>query len=321
MVSFQAKFMHGLERRGIATSFDLADPANSAVLVIGGTRHLPGLLRARRRGIRIVQRLNGMNWLQRKQPTPLRARLRAEGNNLLLAIIRRWLADAIVYQSGFSRSWWERVYGPIPAQAGVVYNGVDLNAYSPLGPERPPAETFRILLVEGHLRSDNIQGLENAVRLVELLQKAGQSVRLQVAGDVPGPVRGQWNDRAGGIEWAGVLSRDQIPGLDRAAHLLFSADLNAACPNSVIEALACGLPVAAFDTGALRELVQDGAGEVVPYGSDYWNLAPPVVDPLAQAAAEILRQNERYRQAARRRAEQAFGLDRMVDGYIQALLG
>ena len=50
--------------------------------------------------------------------------------------------------------------------------------------------------------------------------------------------------------------RERIPELDRSAHLLYSADLNAACPKSVIEALACGLPVVAFDTGALPELVQ-----------------------------------------------------------------
>jgi hypothetical protein len=73
--------------------------------------------------------------------------------------------------------------------------------------------------------------------------------------------------------------------------VLFSTDLNAACPNSVIEAMACGLPVLAYDTGALAEIVQDGAGEVVPYGADHWQLEDPQVPPLAEACLKILQDN------------------------------
>ena len=66
------------------------------------------------------------------------------------------------------------------------------------------------------------------------------------------------------ILWAGTVSRERIPEIDRSAHLLFSADLHPACPNSVIEAMACGLPVVAFDTGALNELVLGDSGRTCP---------------------------------------------------------
>jgi len=119
-------------------------------------------------------------------------------------------------------------------------------------------------------------------------------------------------------ELAGLLPLDQIPQLDRSSHLLYSSDINPACPNSVIEALACGLPVIAFDTGALPEIVLDGSGLVVPYGGDPWKLAPPDVAALAQAAIAVLANQDRYRLAARRRAEAAFGLDQMVEKYLAA---
>ena len=117
-----------------------------------------------------------------------------------------------------------------------------------------------------------------------------------------------------------MVPRERIPEIDRSAHLLFSADLNAACPNSVIEALACGLPVAAFDTGALNELVTGDAGRLVPYGGDPWKLEPPDIPALAIAAAEILRDQPRFRSAARAHAESALGLEKMVDGYLKVLL-
>ena len=99
------------------------------------------------------------------------------------------------------------------------------------------------------------------------------------------------------LSWAGLLPLDQIPQLDRSSHLLYSSDINPACPNSVIEALACGLPVVAFDTGALPEIVLDGSGLVVPYGGDPWKLASPDIAALAQAAIAVLANQDRYRLA------------------------
>jgi glycosyltransferase involved in cell wall biosynthesis len=322
MVSFQAKLVNGLQQRGYAITYDLNDPSSAAVLVIGGTRHLGALWRARQRGTRIVQRLNGMNWLHHKQPTPLRAYLRAEGNNLLLAFIRRVLANAIVYQSQFSHDWWQQVYHRLPTPSRIVYNGVDLDLYSPNGLHQRPADHLRVLLVEGHMGPGNIQGLENALGLVNRLRQEHQlPVELAVVGDVTPGLKAAIEARADSpINWCGVLRREEIPLADRSAHLLFSADLNAACPNSVIEAMACGLPVVSFDTGALRELVTGDAGRVAPYGSNYWKLEPPNLAPLAQAAAEALADNGRFRAGARRRAEAAFGLDPMVEGYLEALL-
>jgi glycosyltransferase involved in cell wall biosynthesis len=122
------------------------------------------------------------------------------------------------------------------------------------------------------------------------------------------------------INWMGAVARERIPEIDRSAHVLFSADLNPACPNSVIEAMACGLPVVAFDTGALNELVLNDSGRLVSYGSDPWTIEQPDVPALAEAAAEILKDQARFSKNARARAESALGLDKMVDDYVKYLL-
>lgn len=321
MASFRLKFEQGLSQRGIEVTHNLYE-ASDAILVIGGTRNLLPLWRASRRGVRIVQRLDGINWIHRKRNTGLKHFLRAEYGNFMLSFIRRWIATHILYQSEFSRKWWEDWCGATKKFSTVIHNGVDLTVYSPGGSLQRPTERFRLLVVEGSLGGGYDMGLDNAIQLAEILQKEhGFPMELMVVGKITDEhkARVQASSKIP-ILWTGAVSRDQIPEIDRSAHLLFSADINAACPNSVIEALACGLPIAAFDTGALNELVLGNAGRLVPYGTDVWNLETPDILALAAAASEILREQERFRKAAREQAENMLGLDRMVDAYLEFLL-
>jgi glycosyltransferase involved in cell wall biosynthesis len=321
MVSFHGKLVKGLAKRGIEVCFNLADQPYAAILVIGGTRNLPGLWQARRRGVRIIQRLNGMNWIHRKRRTGWRHYLRAEYGNLILSMIRSKLATRIVYQSKFSQQWWERVYGidRIPWQ--VVYNGVDLESYSPNGDGIPPQDHTRILLVEGAIGGGYEWGLETGIKMAERVKLASQrDTRLMVAGRVDDSVKLEWIGKTNiQVDFLGNVPAEKIPELDRSAHLLYAADINAACPNSVIEALACGLPVAAFDTGALPELIAQDSGQLVSYGGDPWKLDPPNIEGLAQAAIRIINNKPKFDAAARLRAEEVFGLDQMVEGYLKAL--
>jgi glycosyltransferase involved in cell wall biosynthesis len=321
MVTFQQKFIRGLEARGVEVTFDLDDPTQRALLVIGGTRRLHYLWRARVSGIPVFQRLDGMNWLHRRTFTGPRHFLRAEWGNWLLALIRRRYADYLIYQSEFARAWWERVAGPTEAESRVVHNGVDLSQYRPDGTGEPPQDRYRILLVEGSLSGGYQAGLEHAVQMASVAEgRLDRPLELMVVGRVARAVqRRVTRMSAVPIRWEGLQPLEKIPEIDRAAHLLFAADLNAACPNAVIEAMACGLPIVAFDTGALSELVRDGAGLLVPYGGDPWQLDPPNIEALATAAAEVLSAQESYRQAARTRAEAAFGLSDMVEGYLEAI--
>lgn len=321
MVSFQGKLTVGLKAQGYEICFSLGDQPYQAVLVIGGTRDLVGLWRARRKGIPIIQRLDGMNWIHRKRWTGLRHYLRSEYGNLLLAFTRSRLADRIVYQSFFAREWWERVYGPVQSPSKVVYNGVDLKLFSPDGPSQRPSQRCRVLLVEGSLGGGYEAGLETALKLGGLLQGQYQvPIEMMVVGKIsPQRIRHWQNNALYPLVFTGVVEHEMIPEIDRSAHLLFAADLNAACPNSVIEALACGLPVIAYDTGALPELISGDSGRVVPYGGNPWNLESPDLDGLARAAVEVWQDQPRFRTAARQQAEAKFDLSHMVEGYLDVL--
>lgn len=315
--SFQRRFSHGLLERDIQVEYGWPESAaTDAVMVIGGTRQLGQLQRVKRAGIPVIQRLNGMNWIQRRRFTGLGHLLRAELNNLLLRFVRR-RADVIVYQSRFAQDWWEREAGVAKGKAFVVHNGVPLDRYSPDGLEKPPKDHIKVAVIEGRFGGGYEVGLDWALQLAEGVGKAlRRDIQIVAAGAVENSVKDRYGDS---IHWLGVVQPESIPGLHRGAHFLFAADLHPACPNSVLEAMACGNPVAAFATGAIPELVDKASGAVVPYGADSWRLEPPNVQALVEAAIPLVERQNQYRRAARERAERDFGLDRMVQGYLDAL--
>ncbi len=321
MVSFQAKLEEELKRRGIGVTYDLERDRCDAVLVVGGTRKLNLLRQVRQKGIPIYQRLDGINWIHRVRSTGFKHFLRAELANWLLARIRSRLADGIIYQSEFVVDWWDGKYGPASVPHTVVHNGVDLSVYSPEGEHQRPRDHIRVLMVEGSLAGGYELGLDHGIQFCEHLAKiTDQAVELMIVGQADARTQLEADRRSSiTLHWVGLVQREQIPALDRSAHLFFAADIHPACPNAVIEALACGLPVVGFDTGALSELVVGGTGRIVDYGGDAWKLGTPNFLGLAQAALEVVADQTGFRSRARIHAEQYLSVAKMTDGYLSAM--
>lgn len=82
------------------------------------------------------------------------------------------------------------------------------------------------------------------------------------------------------------------------------------CPLVILEALACGVPIVAFETGGIPELLEDGIeGRVIEYRNEM---------QLAAALCELLERNDLQRQfgtAARARAVGSFRLEQTIDHY------
>jgi glycosyltransferase involved in cell wall biosynthesis len=317
MASFRLKFEQGLRARGVDVTHDLSAESDAA-LVIAGTRNLLPLWRARQRGQRVVQRLDGVNWVQRVRWTGAKYTVRAEYGNAMLSLIRARFADHVIYQSQFIRKWWEDWYDAAKAPATVIINGVDLQIYTPDGAHERPTDRFRLLLLEGSLAGGLNSGLFYAVSLAEKLSK-NFPMEVVVAGKVDDATQRSLQSKVP-VKFFGTIPREHVPALARSSHMMYCAEVNPPCPNSVIEALACGLPVIGFDSGALKELVTEDAGCIVPYGGNPWKLETPDISALAVSAEQVLTKQDQFRAAARMRAESAFGLDQMVESYLKVLL-
>jgi glycosyltransferase involved in cell wall biosynthesis len=321
--SFNEKLVNGLRKLGVEVTYDLAAPNLSSILVIAGTRHLGLLSSLKKKGIPIIQRLDGMNWIHRKRYTGLRYYLRSEMNNWILREIRSRYASAIIYQSEFSRDWWNKKYGNQSIPNSVIYNGVDLDQFSPPKSIDFDHETLEVIAVEGHIKNGLELGLDNVIQALNKYSKLAQKpVHLMVAGEVPNDIRVKLTTRKMiEITWCGVISRLEIAGQLKKADLFFSAELNPPCPNSVIEALASGLPVTAFESGAIRELVSDDCGIISSYGGNIWNMESANAEMMAKMLSNKLQDRAGMGKNARTRAVQMFGLDQMVDKYLVVLSG
>jgi glycosyltransferase involved in cell wall biosynthesis len=100
------------------------------------------------------------------------------------------------------------------------------------------------------------------------------------------------------------------------ADVLLHPRLGDWCPNVVVEALACGLPVVCGSWGGAAELVGAG-GIVVP--TEKWSYGADFVAGMATAVENVLAALPDYRERARQRAEAEFDIRRVAENYARAM--
>jgi glycosyltransferase involved in cell wall biosynthesis len=100
-----------------------------------------------------------------------------------------------------------------------------------------------------------------------------------------------------------VAAKDRSAFLGGAMALLHLIAFDEPFGFSVVEAMACGTPVIAFDRGSMPELIMDG-------------VTGSVVSDVPSAAAAITQVGQLDRRTIREVAVQRFSSDRMVDEYV-----
>lgn len=307
--SFQQRFEGALRSLGweIAYADDLARP--DVVMVIGGTKNLRWLYQMKKAGIPILYRLDGIAWLHRMQKVSWKKFLLTESRNYLSKIIHAYFADYIVYQSHFVEEWWQRAGWRQPTAYSIITNGVDTERFRP---EHQEVERIKLLCLEG-----TIDYSPYAIDLINQLAD-------RLDGKLPVVVYGGFQKEhnrsrlSSKIDYRGKVKREDLPEVYRNA-IYLSLDVNAACPNTVIEALASGVPVVGFATGALEELVSQTAGKIVPYGSDPWLLGFPDVDALEEGIHTVHDNWEEFSAQARTAALASHDIQNVVSQYVEVL--
>ena len=186
-------------------------------------------------------------------------------------------AAALVVPSGFL----EAVFNRHGIGATIVPNIIDLQHFSPAETAASTASTATgaNILVARNLEA--IYDNATALRAFELVARRLPKARLFVAGSgAELPALRRLAAELGiteRVEFTGPLDRDAMAGLMRRCHLMLNPSRVDNMPNSVLEAMACGIPVVSTNVGGVPYIIDDGqTGLLVPAG-----------DPQAMAAAAI----------------------------------
>ena len=115
--------------------------------------------------------------------------------------------------------------------------------------------------------------------LIEAL-KANDQIELTLIGEgnLTGKLKKMAKENFVNVKFLGKIEHDLLPDYLRKADIFVLPSLNEGMSNSVLEAMACGLPIITTDTGGSKEMIK-GNGFVVGKGS--------IVD-LRKAIAEYL---------------------------------
>jgi glycosyltransferase involved in cell wall biosynthesis len=203
-------------------------------------------------------------------------------------------------------SW---LYGLSRSRLRTIYNGVDIQRFSPQDPQRVSGGREAILCV-AHLHW--IKGVEHLVRAVGRL--GDPAVQLSLVGDGPEEAKlrriVQEENLRDQVHFLGL--RNDVPDLVRRAEIfVHPAVWEEAFGLGIAEAMASECAVIASHVGGIPELIEDGvSGLLVPPGDS---------GALATAIRRLLDDAElrgRLGGAARARVQERFDLDRAVEAHL-----
>lgn len=185
---------------------------------------------------------------------------------------------------------WRMIELGIPEEKiSVISNGVDREMFHPRNRRQARHKLGlnsedQIVLAVGALAP--VKGIDRLISALALLARhePGRPIKLYVIGE--GPERAALEAQITNlnlqnrVSLLGAKPQMELADWYSAADLFCLASHREGCPNVVIEALACGLPVVAADVGGIGELVKKDCGRLLAAPSPE-NLAAEIKTSLA----------------------------------------
>jgi sugar transferase (PEP-CTERM/EpsH1 system associated) len=246
------------------------------------------------------------------------------GKSRRYRIVRRLYRPFVTRYVALSRhleGYLEQQVGVPAGDIAQIYNGVDTERFRPKRGARPaiPGCPFGgpdhwLVGTVGRMEriKDPLNLASAFVRAIEVQPAAAKHLRLVMVGD--GALRGAVNavlDRPGmrdRVWFAG--ERADVPDMLRGLDCFVLPSLAEGVSNTILEAMATGLPVIATRVGGNGELIESGmTGTLVP---------PANSDALARAMLDYFNDRvtaRRHAKAGQRAVESRFSLSKMVADY------
>lgn len=271
---------------------------------------LLGGIAARIAGVKnVVAAISGLGYVFISQG--LSARVRRAFVSLLYRLALGSRHVVAIFQNPADAADVSKLAGLRAEQVKMIRgSGVDLEQFSP----EPLPTGHTVLTFAGRLLID--KGLREFIDAAYMLKAQGVEARFLVAGD-PDPDNPSSVDAAQLERWQeeGVVeligSQEDVEDLFARSHAVVLPSYREGLPKTLAEAAACGRAVVTTDVPGCRDAV-------TPHKTAF--LVPPMtVEPLAMAMKQLIEDRElcaAMGRAGRKLAEEAFGIDGVVDAHL-----
>jgi len=223
-------------------------------------------------------------------------------------------ADYVFWQSSFCKRAADLFLGEREGPGETLFNAVDISFFIPrnLFQHQDPF----CFLITGRIGRHLSYRLESTIAGLAQVRRAGLDAQLIISGWI--------EDRAEilsiiekygltkNITITGPYTQGQAPFIYQAAHAYITMKYLDPCPNAVIEALACGLPVLYSASGGVPELVGDDAGIGLPVLERWERVQVPSADEIAAGMMQIVNRYEGMSRSARARAVKYFDIQHWI---------
>lgn len=174
-------------------------------------------------------------------------------------------SSGMIYLSEYARAKVGSVIGKSAGTTRVIPHGIE-GRFSP-SPQAPtaatqPRETFRLLYVSA---VDLYKHQWNVVDAVALLQQQGHRVELTLIGpafpDAEAKLRramDRFEGTPGTVRYLGAINHSELHEHYQRADIFVYASSCENLPNILLEAMACGKPIACSSRGPMPEVLRDG---------------------------------------------------------------
>lgn len=250
------------------------------------------------------------------------------------------IADKIIYQSEFSKFHIEDLLlKRFKVDLGnkktkIIYNGIDINRFKPEENLKNTSNFPNILVSH---RMVPYKRAHQIPQIVSKLRNYYPQLKVHVVGNgVKNPLYFNQNSldyfkkqvKILGLDenfyFHGYVEPNNLPKVYNSCDFMLNLSYADPCPNVVIEAMACGLPVIAPNSGGIPELI--GTSELLVneeidlvkfYPMFCYEDLPKIdSDKYVEKILQVLEKLQFYSQYCRDRVEKNFDINNIIEEYI-----
>jgi len=227
------------------------------------------------------------------------------------------LADYVFYQSKFCKKAANKYLGKRKGDSEILYNAVNTALF------KPNKELFHqdnpfIFLLTGQIDKHLYYRVESTIKALAAVIKEGLNAKLIISGGLDYDVTKESKELINklrinnSVKFTGPYKQEDAPSIYNYANAYIMTKHNDPCPNTVIEALSCGLPVLYSHSGGVPELVGNDAGIALECKESWESAQVPDVKDICDGMLDIANRHEEMSNFARNRAVEKFDIKKWI---------